>query len=192
MPRPADPARRAKILDVARKLFHERQYARTTMADIAAAADMGVGSLYVYFPTKEAIAVTLVEGYFAELHDVIVPPLRDLVGAEAISQALAAGLGCAERNLDVLALCRLFLPRHFQPEQRRLLEAIEQAVAHQIHQGDFRALDPAFVTQWINAQIEWIITRCFVERAGDIDEERRQLTDLIVRAVVRSPESPRA
>jgi AcrR family transcriptional regulator len=190
MPRPADPARRATILAVGRKLFHERQYARTTMADIAAAAGMGVGSLYVYFPTKEAIALTLVEGYFAELHEAIIPPLRDLVGAEAISQALAAGMERAERNLDVLALCRLVPPQHIMPERRRLLEAIEQAVAHQIQQGAFRVLDPTFVTQWVNAQIEWVITRCFVERAGDIEEELQQLTDLIVRAIVRSPESP--
>jgi AcrR family transcriptional regulator len=187
MPRPADPARQAKILDVARTLFGERQYTHTTMADIAAAAGMGVGSLYVYFPTKEAIAATLVERYFVELHEAIVPPLRDRVGAEAIAQALAAGLGRAEHNMDVLALCRLFPPRHFLPEQRRLLEAIERAVAHQIYQGAFRALDPAFITQWINAQIEWVITRCFVERAGDIEEERRRLTDLIVRAIVQPP-----
>jgi AcrR family transcriptional regulator len=187
MPRRADPARHAAILTVARTLFHERQYDHTTMADIAAAAGMGVGSLYVYFPTKEAIALTLVEGYFAELHEAIIPPLRDLVGAEAVSHALAAGLGRAEHNVDVLALCRLFLPRHFLPHQRRLLEAIEQAVRYQISQGHFRALDPAFVTQWINAQIEWVITRCFVERTGDIEEEGRRLTELIVRAIVRPP-----
>src|SRR5262249_44335364 len=187
MPRRADPARRTAILTVARTLFHERHYVQTTMADIAAAAGMGVGSLYVYFPTKEAIALTLVEGYFAGLHEAIIPPLRDLVGAEAIAQALAAGLGRAERNLDVLALCRLFPPRHFLPQQRQLLEAIEQAVGNQIGQGNFRALDPAFVTHWINAQIEWVITRCFVERAGDIEEERRRLTELIVRAIVQPP-----
>src|SRR5690348_15998425 len=101
MPRHADPARHATILAVARKLFHERQYVHTTMANIAAAAGMGVGSLYVYFPTKEAIALTLVERYFAELHEVIVPPLRDLVGEEAVTQALAAGINSAKRNIDV-------------------------------------------------------------------------------------------
>src|SRR5260370_40991028 len=67
MPRPADPARRAAILAVARTLFHERHYASTTMAEIAAAAGMGVGSLYVYFSPKEALAVTLAQRYFPEL-----------------------------------------------------------------------------------------------------------------------------
>jgi AcrR family transcriptional regulator len=187
MPRPADPTRHATILTVARELFHERQYVRTTMADIAAAADMGVGSLYVYFPTKEAIAFTLVERYFAELHEVIVPPLRDQVGAEAISQALAAGINSAERNIDVVALLRVIPPGHVLPERQRLLEAIEQAVAHQVRQGHFRPLDPTFITEWINAQVEWVIIRSLIEQAGEIEDYLRQLTELIVRAIIRPP-----
>ena len=67
----------------------------------------------------------------------------------------------------MVALCRLVPPQHFLPERQRLLEAIEQAVAQQMRQGSFRALDPTFVTHWVNAQIEWVITRCLVERAGD-------------------------
>jgi AcrR family transcriptional regulator len=185
MPRQPDPARRTKILAVARTLFHERQYSRTTMVEIAASAGMGVGSLYVYFPTKEAIAATLVEHYFAELREVIVPPLRDLVGAEAITQALATGIKSAERNIDVVALLRVIPPRHVLPERQRLLEAIEQGVAQQVRQGNFRALDPAFVTHWVNAQIEWIIIRCLIERAGKIEDYLRQLTDVIVRAIVQ-------
>jgi AcrR family transcriptional regulator len=184
MPRPPDPARRAKILHEARQLFSERQYARTTMAEIASAAGMGVGSLYVYFSTKEEIAATLVEGYFAELHDVIVPPLRDLVGADAISHALAAGIKSAERNIDVVGLLRVIPPRHLLPERERLLTAIEETVTDQIHQGHFRPLDPTFVTQWINAQVEWVIIRCLIERAAEIEDDLRQLTDVIVRAIV--------
>src|SRR5260221_6960559 len=189
MPRPADPARRAAILAVARTLFHERHYASTTMAEIAAAAGMGVGSLYVYFSTKEAIALTLVERYFAELHEVIVPPLRDLVGVEAISQALAAGITSAERNIDVVALLRVIPPGHVLPERQRLLEAIEQAVERQVRQGHFRPLDPTFITEWINAQVEWAIIRSLIERAGEIEDYLRQLTELIVRAIVRSPDA---
>jgi len=170
---------------VARTLFHERQYARATMAGIAAGAGMGVGSLYVYFPTKEAIALTLVEGYFAELRAVIVPPLRDLAGVEAISQALTAGFNSAERNVDVVALLRVVPPRQVLPERQRLQEAIEEAVAHQIRQGHFRSLDPRFITDWINAQVEWAISRCLIERVGEIEDYLRRLTDVIIRAIVQ-------
>ena len=192
MPRPADPARRAAILMVARKLFYERLYAHTTIAEIAAAAGMGVGSLYVYFPTKEAIAATLVERYFAELHEVIVPPLRDLAGAEAIAQALFAGIKSAERNIDVVGLLRVIPPRHVLPERQRLLEAIEQAVERQMRQGHFRPLDPRFLTEWINAQVEWVIIRCLIERAARIEDYLRQLTDAIVRAIVQPSSAPGA
>jgi AcrR family transcriptional regulator len=187
MPRPADPARRAAILAVARTLFHERHYASTTMAEIAAAAGMGVGSLYVYFPTKEAIALTLVERYFAELHDVIVPPLRDLVGVEAVSEALAAGIKSAKRNIDVVALLRVIPPGRVLPECQRLLVAIEQAVKRQIRRGHFRPLDSTFVTEWINAQVEWVIIHCLIEQAGEIEDYLPQLTELIVQAIVQPP-----
>jgi AcrR family transcriptional regulator len=172
---------------MARKLFHERQYAHTTMAEIAAAASMGVGSLYVYFPTKEAIAATLVERYFAELHEVIVPPLRDLVGAEAIARSLTAGINSAERNIDVVALLRVVPPRHVLPERQRLLKAINECVGRQIGQGHFRSLDPTFITEWINAQVEWVIIHCLIERAGKIEDYQRQVTDVIIRAIAQSP-----
>jgi len=185
MPRPAVPARRAKILSVARMLFSAHQYAHTTMADIAAAADMGVGSLYVYFPTKEAIAATLVERYFAELHEAIIPPLRDLVGAKAIAEALTAGINSAELNIDVVVLLRVIPPRYVLPERTRLLEAIEQAVDRQIHEGHFSPFDPRFITEWINAQVEWVIIRCLIERAAEIKDYLRQLTDVVIRAIVQ-------
>ena len=47
MPRSADPQRRALILRVARQQFARDGFVGTTMADIALAAGMGVGSLYV-------------------------------------------------------------------------------------------------------------------------------------------------
>ncbi len=190
MPRPADPERSARILAAARALFFQRQYEQTTMADIAAAADMGVGSLYVYFPTKETIALTLVEHYFAELHEAIVPPLHDLAGAQAITQTIVAGLASAQRNIDVVALCRLIPIQCLLPERQRLLAAIEHAVAHQIGQGHFLPLDPIFVTQWINAQIEWVIIHCLVERTGSIAAYQHQLTEVIVRAIVSPPTTP--
>lgn len=187
MPRPPNPARRVKILAMARKLFYERQYAHTTMAEIAAAASMGVGSLYVYFPTKEAIAATLVEHYFAELHEVIVPPLRDLMGAEAIARSLTAGINSAERNIDVVTLLRVVPPRYVLPERQRLLQAINEAVGRQIREGHFRSLDPTFITEWINAQVEWVIIHCLIERAGKIEDYQRQVADVITRAIVQPP-----
>jgi len=56
--------RREDILDAARELFWERGYEGTTMPQIAAAAELAPGTLYLYFPSKQALyAELLFEGY---------------------------------------------------------------------------------------------------------------------------------
>ena len=53
-------ATRQSILDAARKRFAEQGFEAATTRDIARAAGIGVGTLFNYFPTKEAIAAELV------------------------------------------------------------------------------------------------------------------------------------
>ncbi|MBN1422251.1 MAG: TetR/AcrR family transcriptional regulator [Planctomycetes bacterium] len=56
--------RRQAILAAARKLFWKQGYERATMPQIAAAAEVAAGTLYLYFPGKEALyAALLAEGY---------------------------------------------------------------------------------------------------------------------------------
>jgi AcrR family transcriptional regulator len=48
-----------RILNAAFKLFKEQGYSKTSMKDIASAADLGVGTLYNYFPSKSDIIIKL-------------------------------------------------------------------------------------------------------------------------------------
>ena len=63
--RQREAARRRKtILDAARTLFWEKGYGSTTVPQIAAAAELAPGTLYLYFPGKSALYVELLhEGY---------------------------------------------------------------------------------------------------------------------------------
>lgn len=54
---------RARILDAARTVFEEHGYAHGTTNRIAATAGVSVGSLYQYFPNKDAILVELVDAH---------------------------------------------------------------------------------------------------------------------------------
>src|SRR2546428_2213041 len=51
---------RRRILDVAHRLFARNGFAETTTRDIAGAAKIAAGTLFNYFPTKEALAASLV------------------------------------------------------------------------------------------------------------------------------------
>lgn len=56
--------RRDGILKSARKLFWKKGFAGTTIPEIAAATELAPGTLYLYFPSKDALyAELLVEGY---------------------------------------------------------------------------------------------------------------------------------
>ncbi len=50
-----------RILSAALPVFAQKGLAATKMADIAAAAEMGYGSVYHYFPDKEAIFTALIQ-----------------------------------------------------------------------------------------------------------------------------------
>ena len=60
-------ARVASLLEAASAEFAEKGYEATTMTAIAARAGASIGSLYQFFPTKEQVAVTLIEQYVIEL-----------------------------------------------------------------------------------------------------------------------------
>lgn len=55
-----------RILSAALPLFAQKGLVATKMADIASAAEMGYGSVYHYFPDKEAIFTALIERMIQE------------------------------------------------------------------------------------------------------------------------------
>jgi AcrR family transcriptional regulator len=57
----------AELLRAATAVFAEKGYEAATMTEIAACANAPIGSLYQFFPEKEALADTLVQNYAALL-----------------------------------------------------------------------------------------------------------------------------
>ncbi len=52
---------RERVLDAAAKIFRQKGYAATRLADIAAAADTQAGSLYYHFDSKEQLLDEVLE-----------------------------------------------------------------------------------------------------------------------------------
>ena len=70
-------ARRRAILECAARLFHHYGHAKTTVADIAREAHMGVGTFYLVFPSKEAI----VEELSSSAHGRVLQAMREVAEA---------------------------------------------------------------------------------------------------------------
>jgi AcrR family transcriptional regulator len=127
----------AELLQAAAVVFAEKGYETATMTEIAARADAPIGSLYQFFPGKEALADTLVQNYVALLvadleglatragtieTKVIVAALFSLLRAH--SRERAAVLPLAEARMDELTRRTTF--RHML---RRHIAAILRAHA---------------------------------------------------------------
>ena len=57
------------ILDAAMQVYVKKGYHATTIADVAEAAGLGKGTLYLYFKNKEAIAISMVERHFKGMEE---------------------------------------------------------------------------------------------------------------------------
>ena len=71
----AKESRRATIVQAARRCFEEAEYDALTMADIAQRAGLAKGTLFLYFPTKEALFLEvldeLLHQWLAALHEAV-------------------------------------------------------------------------------------------------------------------------
>ena len=61
----------ARILDEAARIFDERGYHATTTNEVADAAEVSIGSLYQYFPNKDALLVALAERHLDEVRPLV-------------------------------------------------------------------------------------------------------------------------
>lgn len=58
--------KRERLVDSATVLFHERGVHRTSLADVAARAEVPLGNVYYYFKTKDELVAAVLAGYLDE------------------------------------------------------------------------------------------------------------------------------
>ena len=75
---------RDRILDAAARIFGEHGYAHGTTNRIAEEASISIGSLYQYFPNKDAILVCLAERHVADGTALVQERLDGLRGAGVV------------------------------------------------------------------------------------------------------------
>jgi AcrR family transcriptional regulator len=87
---------RRRIVGCARKLFSKKGFEQTTTRDLADAAGIAAGTMFNYFPTKEALAMTIVDEALGEAAVEFEGRLR---GDETLDEALFAHVAVGLRHL---------------------------------------------------------------------------------------------
>ena len=144
--------RRRAILHCAARLFSHYGQAKTTIADIAREADVGIGTVYLVFPSKEAI----VEELSSTAHVRVLDAMREIAEARAgdsFSERLAGVLETRIAMFQKLAAegqhaCELVHCKNgpvksvhtkFRDDERALIERIFVEAASA---GELASLDP--------------------------------------------------
>ena len=61
------PGKRERLIAAARQLLHEQGVERTTLADIAKAADVPAGNVYYYFKTKDEVIAAVIDAHAQQI-----------------------------------------------------------------------------------------------------------------------------
>lgn len=68
------PSTRDKLIGTAMRLFWEKGYGSTSVADVLQAAEVNSGSLYHFFPGKQDLLVAVLEAYRTGIDEMLLAP----------------------------------------------------------------------------------------------------------------------
>ena len=147
--RESPDVRRDQILDAATGVFLERGVSVATMDDVAGAAGVAKGTIYLYHPSKES----LIAAVQAKLLDrVVTRARRSLETSEGGSQELLDRFvaGVVDDMLDYAEVQHLALheaPRHGSLEE--VYGLVTGFVQRGVNSGEFHVVDPELVSWFL-------------------------------------------
>jgi AcrR family transcriptional regulator len=148
---PRRARKRAQILEAASRIFATRVYHLVTMDEVAHAARVGKGTLYRYFPSKEALYLAIVDAAFGLLIERLeavragaMPP------PAALGRMIAAIVETFAQHLPSFRLIhrgegRLFLRKKEVIRARRahIARLVSEVLDRGVEAGAFRKVDRA-------------------------------------------------
>ena len=196
-------ARPSEILKAALTLFAERGFAATKLEDVAAAAGIGKGTIYLYFPTKEEL-------FRAVVRQELLPNLAQSEALVAAHQGSSADLLrlLAERFIGLLdseltAIPKLVvteagnfpaLARFYADEvAKRGIALIGGVLRRGMERGEFRQLDPMVVMPLFSAPfLMLVLWKHSLGRYADITFDPRVVIETHIDVLLRglAPDRP--
>jgi AcrR family transcriptional regulator len=183
---------RVRILDAAARVFGRHGYSAGTTNRIAAEAELSVGSLYQYFPNKDAILVELVRRHVDEGFDAVTTRLAavDAGAPDRTRRLIEAAVDAAIANhVDDPGLHQVLFEESPRPPELlaelHALEdrAVELAAGILAADPDVHVDDPAMAARVVVTTIESLVHRTIATRthAVDIPTFRHELVTLLTR-----------
>ncbi|HHZ14873.1 MAG TPA: TetR/AcrR family transcriptional regulator [Candidatus Cloacimonetes bacterium] len=126
--------KKATIINAAMEVFAKNGYAKGSISDIAAKAEIGKATLYYYFDSKEAVFMEAVKLAYRQFFEVIEKQVASLEGFEARFRALVRlPIRYIYDHVPILVEARNSFPEAYVAELEALQEYGRQRMRNNLH-----------------------------------------------------------
>ncbi|WP_420606342.1 TetR/AcrR family transcriptional regulator [Novosphingopyxis sp.] len=154
--------KREQIVRAATEIINRKSYALSTMTEIAAALDLRDGSLYYYYPSKQALAYACHVASLERIERLLVNAQKlDMTGAERLRHYIRHMIEDAERHGSQLYVGDYSYLEEDQHDRvvewsKRLEKMIEQFLVDGVKDGSIVRCDTQLVAQLIIGMLIWL------------------------------------
>ena len=191
----SEPVRRRQLLAAARKVFREKGYNGATISDIVREAGVAQGTFYLYYSSKNAVAISLLDGLMERMAVAVGSAMKsDTSFDKKLGSMIGASFRVARQNADLFALAFIGADEthpemHSEsPEHDSLLRMVTDLFTEAVGSGEMESTDPKIAARLAIGLLQHAIIEAFVSGDGE-SEGSEQLEQgvrvLLVNALVR-------
>jgi len=178
------------LLDATARVLRREGYDRASTNRIAATAGVSVGSLYQYFPNKEALVAALVERHNREMLQLLRDALREVASLDLATAVAKLVRAAVDAHLVDPALHRVLdeqVPRMGQLAKIEALQGetfrlVRSYLEERRDEISVRDLDSA--TSILVTTVEALTHQFVIHKPDALDRDRERFIDEVTRLVV--------
>lgn len=200
-----EAGKRDLILDAAQQVFSKKGFHQATVEEIADAAGVGKGTVYLYFPSKKEVLVALIEERLRELTRELIERVEAVAAGlrsctEKLRQAISFQMEVLRKSQDFLTVMSgdigelgQELDKRTREARRAFLAVMEAIISEGTGSGEFRDIDPRLASYAVEGMIIHGAVGLTIGEGTQIsDEHVEQVVDFCLHGIVRGESCARA
>ena len=185
--------KRKAIVDAARDIFSRQGYETTTIAEIAAAAGIAVGTVYLYFRNKREIYIDASLSWVVEIAAELLKPEILLLPIKQVPR------GMIEKCFEICRINHQFMsliqidiqtPKELEAHRRAeklITQALNAFLLQCVARGDLLSFDTEMYAKIIFGLVDNVLYDCFALNAGANEEVYRERTIEVLERIFFGP-----
>jgi TetR/AcrR family fatty acid metabolism transcriptional regulator len=186
--------KRQAILAAAGELFASQGYDETTIAEIARAAGVAVGTVYLYFQSKHDILIDICLALNAEVAKVIQSPAILALPLQQVPRAvIEAAFRSGREHLRLMAYFQVEAQSpgevlRLRASKQEIADSLEAYFRHIIAEGQVAPFETAAYAALLNTLVSATLQQCFAIEHGEREAFYREgVIELIERLFFGPP-----